>query len=331
MRAPAFWFTPPDAPALRARLLAPVAFLAAKATAVRVAKAGGYRASVPVICVGNINVGGTGKTPMTMALAQALTAAGHRPAIVTRGYGGSLKGPLQVDEAVHRAGEVGDEALLLSAFAPVFKAVDRAAGVLMAEAAHDVIILDDGHQNPSVIKDISIVVVNARQGFGNGRVMPAGPLREPVGTGLARADVLLSIGSASDHERLNANWPLTLPQMTGEIVPLPTGMPWPGLRVLAFAGIGQPEKFFNTLRHAGAEVVKTQPLDDHQPLTDALMARLAQEAKAQNAQLVTTEKDAVRLPDAFRRQVLTFPVRLDVQDWQPLRDVITAKGLHIQI
>ncbi len=331
MRQPRFWFTPPDKPALRARVLAPLSAIAARATAARLRKGPGYRASVPVICVGNLNVGGAGKTPTVMALAEAFIRAGERPAIVTRGYGGGVSGPLLVDPETHSAAQVGDEALMLAAFAPVYKAVDRAEGVKRAEDDASLILLDDGHQNPAVEKDLTLITVNARQGFGNGRVMPGGPLREPIVIGLSRADAVLSIGSFEHQQRFARKWDIRLPHMTAELRPLATGMPWADLRVIAFAGIGHPETFFATLRDVGAKVLKSEPLDDHQPLTEALMKRLVDEAAAQNAQLVTTEKDAVRLPDAFRAQVLPFPVRLDIDDLDPLRRIIAAKGLKLSL
>ncbi len=307
MRAPDFWFRPAG---VIAASLAPLGWVYAAATARRVAAAPDYSAPVPVICIGNINAGGTGKTPTAIAVADRLIARGMSPHFVTRGYGGSLEGPVRVDERAHKADQTGDEPLLLAAFAPTWVAKDRAAGAqAAADAGADVIILDDGFQNPSVAKDLSIVVVDGKRGFGNGRVIPAGPLREPAAVGLKRADLVMVIGGDVDVD---------VPKLRGTLTPLQTGMVWQDMPVLAFAGIGHPDKFFGTLRQAGVKLIQAEALADHQPLTPALMTRLESEAKLRRAQMVTTEKDAVRLPDRFRAKVLTFPVRLTCDDWDPL-------------
>ncbi len=290
MQPPDFWFAPPDRPGLGARLLAPLGALYAAATARRVARAPEYAPPVPVICVGNLNAGGTGKTPTVIALVQRLQAMGKAAHVISRGYGGRLAGPVQVVERRHSA-----------------VARDRAAGARAAVAAGaEVLVLDDGFQNPALRRDLSLVVVDAWRGFGNGRVL-----------------LVLSLGPEAAQARFAASWghTITVPHLTGQLRPLQMGMSWHGLRVLAFAGIGNPEKFFATLRAEGATLLRAEALSDHQPLTEALMVRLELEASALGAQMVTTEKDAVRLAASFRRKVLTLPVRLHFD--QP--DLIDAR------
>jgi tetraacyldisaccharide 4'-kinase len=330
MRAPRFGANPPARPGVAARLLAPLAAAWAWAARRRLAGGGPARLAVPVICVGNLTAGGAGKTPTVIALVERLRARGVAVHVVSRGHGGSLEGPVRVVEGRHAAAEVGDEPLLLAAFAPVWIGRDRAAAARAAEAAGaQAIVMDDGFQNPSLAKDLSIVVVDAAYGLGNGRVIPAGPLREPVTAGLARADLLLAIGEPADRERFLRAWPhaAALPRLTARLAPLPTGMDWQGLRALAFAGIGRPEKFFATLRGLGAEIAAARAFPDHAAYDPRLLARLEAEATAKAAQLVTTEKDAVRLPPAFRPKVLVLPVRLEVDDWTPLDAALSRHGV----
>lgn len=330
MLAPRFWSRPPGRPGIAARLLAPLAAVWTFETRRRLARGPGVQVGVPVVCVGNLTAGGAGKTPTVVVLLDRLAAKGIAVQVVTRGHGGSLPGPVLVDPRRHGAGDVGDEPLLLAAFAPVWVGRDRVAAARAAAAAGaEAIVMDDGFQNPALVKDLSIVVVDAGFGFGNGRVIPAGPLREPVADGLARAGLVLLIGPPEDRRRVLAAWPDLgrRPIVEGALAPLATGMDWTGLRALAFAGIGRPEKFYATLRAAGAEVVATRSFADHEPFSPRLLARLDAEARHLGAQLVTTEKDAARLPPAFRARALVLPVRLVLADPAPLDAALSAIGL----
>ncbi|MDA0354265.1 MAG: tetraacyldisaccharide 4'-kinase [Paracoccaceae bacterium] len=320
MQAPKFWY---QKAALAAWALSPLGWIYGCTTAARVKKRG-LHAQVPVICVGNLNIGGTGKTPFVSDLAQRLLGA----QIVSRGYGGRVTGPVLVDLTRHTAADVGDEPLLLAAFAPTWVAKNRAAAVEAAQASGArVILMDDGFQNATVSKDLSILVVDAKRGFGNGFCLPAGPLREPISAGLKRADLLVLIGTPLDGATFLQRYEITIPYVQANLQPLATGMTWQGARVMAFAGIGHPEKFFTSLRDVGANIIDSQALDDHQPLTESLMVRLSARAKAASAQLVTTEKDAVRLPKAWQGQVLTLPVRLQFLDEEPLAKVLQRLSL----
>jgi tetraacyldisaccharide 4'-kinase len=333
MQQPGFWRNPATTPGLLSGLLMPFAALWQKATARRLRNGPWHRVSVPVICVGNVNLGGTGKTPAVIALVTYLKDKGLTPHVVSRGYGGSLTGPVQVNERKHKAHEVGDEPLLLAAFTDTWIARDRHAGAKAAIAAGaDVIVLDDGFQNPALAKDISIVVVDAVAGFGNGRVVPAGPLREPLEVGLDRADALLVIGSAKARAAFQHRWPMpgTLPLAQAELKPLETGQVWKGQKVLAFAGIGHPGKFFATLKALGADIVQAEALSDHQPLTLTLMKRLESDAFFKGAMMVTTEKDATRLPEDYKIRVTTLPVRLEVKDWAVIDTLLAGAGIGVK-
>lgn len=330
MQPPRFWSNPAAAPGLLARLLTPLAWVVARLAARRLARGDWHKVGVPVICIGNINIGGTGKTPSVIALAERLKGMGHNPAVVSRGYGGWLDGPVQVRERHHKAADVGDEPLLIAAFCDTWVAKDRSAGARAAVAAGaDLILLDDGFQNPGLYKDISIIVVDAVTGFGNGRVFPAGGLREASSVGLARGDAVLLIGPEAARKACLETWPMlaALPLIEAELQPLETGQDWTSGKYLAFAGIGRPEKFFATLRGLGADLFRFEALSDHQALTAPLLRRLETDAFFNGAQLVTTEKDAVRLPEDFRLRVLTLPVRLQIANWPVLEAVLAKAGI----
>lgn len=308
MKPPAFWFRPPGATALALR---PLGALYQWAGALRRLTASPLRLPVPVICVGNLSLGGTGKTPVALSLLTRLAAMGLRPQALSRGYGGAAKGPLRVDPARHSAFEVGDEPLLLARATPVWVARDRAAGGLAAvEAGAGCLVMDDGHQNPALVKDLSLIVADGGVGFGNGLTFPAGPLRESVAAGLARADAVVVAGD-DVHGVARIAAERGLPALTARLAPDPAAAAaLKGRRVLAFAGIGRPQKFFDTAAAVGAHILGTVAFPDHHPFTAAELAALQERAAALGAELATTEKDRVRLPPALRDAVAVLPVNL---------------------
>lgn len=270
------------------------------------------RAAAPVICVGNLVAGGAGKTPVVLSLMAKLQAWGYKPAAITRGYGGRLKGPLAVVPARHTAADVGDEALLLAAAGPTWLAADRYAAAQAAwTAGADFLILDDGFQNPGLAKDLSLVVVDGGFGFGNGRLLPAGPLRETIEEGLARAQALAILGP--DLCGLSDRFAGRLPLLYGELRPRESAA-LQGRRLLAFAGIGRPEKFFATLRAQGAELVECLDFPDHYPYRPDEIDAILALAAGKGARPITTEKDALRLPAKARAAVEVLPVTVAWQD-----------------
>lgn len=316
MQPPDFWKNEPSHAGLWPVVLSPLSTLWQWAGRRRWQQGAHVKLGIPVICIGNVNLGGTGKTPTVIETVTRLIAMGKAPHVVSKGYKGQIVGPTQVEPTRHTANDVGDEPLLLAAFAPTWVSKNRLAGARAAKAAGaDVVVLDDGLQNPALAKDLTIMVVDAEAGFGNGQVVPAGPLREPIKAAVAKTDLLLTIGRQGPvHEILQGKWDAlkALPHMTSTIVPLQTGMDWQGMSVLAFAGIGRPEKFYNTLKEMGVVVKATRSFDDHQTIPTSLLLRLEKEAWEMDAQLVTTEKDAVRLPKDWQQKVLTVPVRLKI-------------------
>ncbi len=308
MRAPDFW----TEDGALAALLAPLGAGYDLAGRLRRALIPSVSADIPVVCVGNLVAGGAGKTPVVLALVEALAARGASVHCLSRGYGGSSPGPRRVDAARDRAAEVGDEALLLARAAPSWVARDRTAGArAAADAGARVVVMDDGFQNPALAKDLSLVVVDGAYGFGNRRVLPAGPLRETVARGLARADAVVLLGH--DARNLGPTLGNRLPLLTARLAPRPGSESLKGRKVLAFAGIGRPQKFFTTLAELGAELAEVRAFPDHHPYTDAELRVLRERAQALGALLVTTETDAVRLDPGQRDgiEVLAVAVAWD--------------------
>jgi tetraacyldisaccharide 4'-kinase len=306
-------------------VLAPISWVWSAVTAARIARAAPVDPGVPVICVGNLTLGGSGKTPVARALAERLAAAGAH--ILVGGYGGRLRGPLRVDPGRHTAADVGDEALLLAATAPVWLARDRVAGARAAAAGGaGIVLMDDGHQNPSLRKSLSLIVVDGetRDGewpFGDGAVFPAGPMREPLRTGLARADAVVVL------------LPDDLPTADGELIGLFAGKrillarlspvsPPPTGRMVGFAGIAKPWRMERALAAAGCDLVDFAPLPDHAALDESTLRFLSRRSASLGAGLITSEKDWVRLPPRWRAAIAYWPMAVRFEDEAALDDLL---------
>lgn len=315
MRAPRFWWRRERTPA--ASLLAPLGALVGACAAARL-KREGRGIGVPVICVGNPTVGGSGKTPTAIHLAHRLIHAGRRPFFLTRGYGGRVNGPLLADPSRHSAAEIGDEPLLLARAAPVIVSRDRVAGALAAvHAGADAVVMDDGFQNPSLVKSLSILVIDAAVGIGNGLCLPAGPLRASIEPQFARAQALLLVGEGEAGDEVGGMARAAgLPVLRARLAPDAGAVArLIGRRLYAFAGIGRPTKFFETLDAVGLRPAHTKTFADHHSFADGEIDTLFREADAGDFTLVTTEKDAARLSAsaagrALLRATEVLPVRL---------------------
>jgi tetraacyldisaccharide 4'-kinase len=328
MRAPAFWWAAPAS--LPAQILRPLS-LVYSGIASRRMKKPGERAILPVICIGNFTAGGAGKTPTALFVAQMLDSVGESPAFLSRGYGGNLPGPVQV-EMHHTALEVGDEPILLASMAPAIVARDRCSGARLAhEIGATAIIMDDGLQNPSLIKDCAISVVDGATGIGNALPLPSGPLRAPMEAQWPMVDAVLVIGAgamgdalAEEAEQLGKRvFRASLAPDRAQAEALQ------GRRVLAFAGIGRPEKFFETLRSCGADVQMTRAFPDHHPYNSSDLANLKREADQHGLQVVTTEKDFVRIASTARTEswpdLMSLTVRLTLEDEPGFRNFILRR------
>ena len=328
MRAPRFWWQPFRS--LPASLLRP-AGLVYSSLATRRMRRHGEKADLPVICIGNFTVGGAGKTPTALAVAQLLDAAGESPSFLSRGYGGRLRGPVQVRRK-HTALDVGDEPILLAALARTIVARDRPAGARLSyEMGSTVVIMDDGLQNPSLLKDCTIAVVDGATGIGNGLTLPAGPLRAPMETQWPLIDAVLLIGDGEPGRQVAEEAKRRDKRVfEARIVPAPDmAKALEGKKVLAFAGIGRPDKFFDTLRDCGAIVEAARPFPDHHRYKAGDLAALRQEAEARGLRAVTTEKDLARIagmtdlhtwPD-----LMALPVRLQIENEIALRNLLLRR------
>lgn len=309
MRAPDFWQDPDST---LGRLLSPLGWAYAEATRWRLAHAKSLRAPAPVVCVGNLTAGGSGKTPVVRDIAARLTRLDWRPSILSRGYGGAARGPLRVDPTRHTAAEVGDEPLLLSVEAPCWVGADRvrSARAALAEGA-GILIMDDGLQNPGLVQDLRLIVVDGPAGFGNGHAIPAGPLREHVDEGVERADALIVIGP--DDRHVGRSLQSRLPVLHASLA-LDNAARLRGERLVAFCGIGRPEKFRTSLAEAGADILRFHPFPDHHPFAESELEALLRSADDLDAELVTTEKDWVRLSPLWRGRIRPLPVHIAWQD-----------------
>lgn len=318
--APRFWAEPPG---ILAGLLMPIAAAWDAGGRLRERLSRPYCPPVPVLCVGNLVAGGAGKTPVALALAADLAARGVAVHIVTRGYGGNLAGPVRVELAHHDAAAVGDEALLLAKRAPCWVARNRAAGIRAAVAVGaEAVVLDDAFQNPTIAKTLSLVVVDAAYGFGNGRIIPAGPLRENPGRGLARAGAVVLLGTEREAMDLKqVRMPPPPPVVLAELRPI-AGERFAGSRLLAFAGIGRPQKFFATVRTLGAELAGMRAFPDHHPYRASDIEQLHCDAERAQARLVTTAKDIVRIPPASRDGIEVLEVEISWRDPAALDELI---------
>lgn len=329
MRTPRFWYNPKYS--ILSLLLAPFSWVYRCVDKIIQNHTKPWQAPIPVICVGNIVAGGQGKTPTALSICEALKLRNKSVHFISRGYGGTLRGPLLVDSNVNTSSEVGDEPLLLSEVAPTWICANRKAGIKLAhKMGADIIVMDDGYQNQSVKKDLSIVVIDGETGFGNGQIIPAGPLRESIFSGLKRANAVVIIGE--DHLNLAADLSNTLSLTSKEpvnifaakLIPAVKSRSLLNKKVFAFAGIGRPEKFFTMLINEGYKVTGKQDFPDHHQFTKAEISKLLHLAQIKNSKLITTSKDYVRLTAAQQKDIIMLPITLKWNDKSALDNILKS-------
>jgi tetraacyldisaccharide 4'-kinase len=331
LEPPSWWYGKTAGDRIKATLLAPLGVLYGQGVRARFAFTKPYRSKLPVICIGNFTVGGAGKTPLALTVAEMLRELGHSPAFLTRGFGGRIAGPHTVDPARDDFTDVGDEALLLARAAPTIVARKRPDGArAIEETGASVIIMDDGFQNPSLVKDLSLIAADTSAGIGNGLIFPAGPLRAALSFQKERADAIVLIGDPASTAELPG---LQCPVFHAAIAPQSETTWLQRQPVLAFCGIGRPQKFFDTLRDADATLAEERAFPDHHAYTEDNARALLDRAQSRGAQLVTTEKDHVRLNAAagplaeLKSAVRTLPVKLSFVEDDGQRLVALLRSL----
>ncbi len=331
---PSWWYGPGGG--WQTALLSPIGAIVGKIASRRLQNASPYRSPLPVICVGNFTAGGSGKTPLALLLAKLVAEQGHEPWFLSRGYGGGLKGPVRVDLVLHRAGDVGDEPLLLARAAPTVIARNRRDGAKAIEALaakNAVIIMDDGLQNPALAKDFSIAVVDARRGFGNGHVIPAGPLRAPLEVQMKLANLIVLTGQSSSADTSVVRELHTLPNapiVSAQTRAEDSAAKFRGQKVIAFAGIANPNRFFSMLASLGAVIIEQRAFADHHAFSEAEARGLVESAERTRAMLVTTEKDLARISGATdfcgmlkeRSEALAIRTAIEGDDLETVRSLI---------
>lgn len=324
--APPFWY---EKPGLQSSMLAPVAFIYGQIAKYKMARGPRVKVPVPVICVGNFTVGGTGKTPTCIALAKGAYQLGRKPGFLTRGYGGTATAPTLVDLSHHNSKYVGDEPLLLAKVAPTIVAKDRAAGAdKLIDAGVDMIVMDDGFQSAHLHFDYSVLVVDAKRGLGNGKLIPSGPVRAPFKAQMSYAHALSVIGkgdAADDLIRITAR--SAKPLFNGFLKPVEPEL-FAGVKCLAFAAIGDPQRFYRSLAATGAVIQDQHAFPDHHYFTDDEVELLITKAKEKGLVPVTTRKDYVRLISGHSRSkqladmTRVFDIELEYDDPQTPQIII---------
>lgn len=327
MRTPKFWYN--ENKTVLSFLLRPISWIYGSTRELISAHSKTWHAPVPVICIGNLVAGGHGKTPMAISICNALKLNNKIVHFISRGYKGSMSGPILVDPKSHTAKEVGDEPLLLSKIAPTWISANREAGIKLAyKMGAEIIVMDDGFQNPSVKKDLSILVIDGEVGFGNGNLIPAGPLRENIATGLLKANAVVIVGkdilnlrnTLTNVVSKTSNTPIRI--YNAEIKPDAGSQSLQNDKVIAFAGIGRPEKFFNTLIDMSCNIIEKKNFADHHKYSKKEIAKLLNLAEEKNAKLVTTSKDYVRLTTSQQEKIIPVPIRLHWSDRTAIDSII---------